>query len=59
MKFSNTLMKDPNLDNLKSELNILTSKLENATSLDDALKTVHAYFKIIDAVDTQMQLVID
>lgn len=57
MKFSDYPYQRPDLNTVQDNLNTLTSKLEAAINYEEALKIVESYFKALDAIDTQMQLV--
>lgn len=58
MKFSDYPYQRPDLKTVQDNLNTLTAKLEAAINYEEALKIVESYFKAIDAIDTQMQLVL-
>ncbi|ABX80745.1 M3 family oligoendopeptidase [Acholeplasma laidlawii] len=58
MKFNEYTYERPNLEDLKSKLETLTKDLTEAQDAKEALSVVKLYHKIMDNVDTQMQLVL-
>ena len=58
MKFNEYTYERPNLEDLKSKLEALTNNLTEAQDAKEALSVVKLYHKIMDNVDTQMQLVL-
>lgn len=57
MKFEEMPLNVPKVEKVKKKLEELTSKLENATCKEDAIKVVNNYFKFTDKFETDVTVI--